>query len=441
MTIEIWAIGGYSEIGKNMTGIRVDDEVFILDMGYDMDKVVSYEGTDISALPYDKMFRMGAIPDDTKFRKEWGSKVKAIICGHAHLDHIGAIPLIAPRYKCPVFVTPFTAEVIKNQLGKKRLKNKIIRLNPSSSYKLTKNVKLEFINVTHSTLQTVIAVLHTKYGAVAYAGDWKFDDYPILGKRTNYKRLKEIGKKKVLVQISDTTRIEEEGHTPSEHIVREMMRDVLTRYDTKGNAIIVTTFSSHIARISTIISIAKQIKRKAVLLGRSLANYVTAAEMAGLFSTNAEVIGFKDKMRKKLGDIEKNRDKYLIICTGNQGEPDAVLSLISKKQFPFRIKEDDIIIFSCKTIPTPVNEANREILEKRLRSDKARIFKEIHASGHAAKEDQKELLKMLKPMHFIPTHGGMDKLAKAADMAMEVGYKFNKTVHILQDGSRIILAE
>jgi glutamyl-tRNA synthetase len=440
--IKLWAVGGYSQIGRNMNAVIVDNEVVIFDIGYDMDKVVKYQNGDINKLPYQQMLKIKAIPNDKKFKKMYGKKVVAIVCGHAHLDHIGAIPLVAKGYKAPIIATPFTIQVIKNILEKRKIPNRLVPVNPSSTYKISRNLKLELVNVTHSTLQASICALHTKYGIVIYANDWKFDDYPILGKRTNYNRLKELGKKGVFLQISDTTRIDKEGHTPSEHVVREMMRDLLRRYDTKGNAIIVTTFSSHIARLHTIISIAKQMKRTPILLGRSLSNYMAAAELTGLYKTpeGVKVVGYKHEIAKYLGHIQKNRDKYLIICTGNQGEIDAVLSRISKNQFRgFKIQDGDMVVFSCFTIPTPANQANRKVLEARLKSRGARIFKEIHASGHASYEDQREMLKILKPKYYVPTHGGADKLKVAAKLAKEMGYKYNKNVFVLKDGMILTL--
>ena len=442
--IEIWAVGGYSEVGsKNMTAIKVDDEVIILDMGYNVSKIVEYEGKEgeeIVKLPYEKMLEMDAIPNDSLFHEEWGDKVKAIVIGHAHIDHCGAVRLLAPRYKkAPVIATPFTIEVIRNLLEGKKIPNKLIPLNPSSKYKISDKITIEMVNMTHSTLQTVAVVIHTPYGAVVYSNDFKLDNHPILGKKPDYRRLQEISKRGILVQISDTTRIENFGHTPSETIAREMLKDVLLRYINRDNGIVVTTFSSHIARLSSLINIARQMGRVPVLVGRSISNYISAAKRAHIFSTNAKVIGFKKQMHKFLRKVQKDKGKYLVIATGNQGEPDSVLSRMAKDEFPFKFEQDDVVIFSCTVIPTPISEANRNMLEKRLLEKNVRIFRDVHVSGHAAREDQKDFLNLLKPKHYVPTHGGMDKLAIAADISQTLGYELNKTVHILQDGKRLVI--
>ncbi len=442
--IELWAVGGYSLIGKNMTAIRVDDEVIILDMGYNVGKVVEYEGSEgeeLSKLSYEQMLKIDAVPDDRKFHEGWGKMVKAIVIGHAHIDHCGAVRVLAPRYKkAPIIATPFTIEVIRNTLEGKRLPNKIIPLNPSSKYEISKNITIELVNITHSTLQTAVVVIHTPYGKIAYANDYKLDDNPILGKKPNYKRLKEIGKDCIAL-ISDTTRVEYSGHTPSESLAREMLKDVLLRYVDRDMGIIVTTFSSHIARLSTLINIARRMGRKPILVGRSLSNYLSAAKRANVFSTDAEIFGYKRQVNKALKIANKDKEDYLVICTGNQGEPNAILSRIANDETPYRLEPDDIVIFSCTTIPTPVSEANRSIIEQKLRSKNVRIFKDIHVSGHASREDQKDFLQMLKPKHYIPTHGGIDKLVIAADIAQSIGYVLNENIHLLQDGQRLVIQE
>jgi len=443
--IEVWAVGGYSEVGsKNMTAIRVDDEVIILDMGYNVGRIVEYEGREgeeLSKLPYEKMLKIDAIPNDTEFHKEWGKMVKAIVIGHAHIDHCGAVRLLAPRYKnAPIIGTPFTIEVIRNTLEGKRLQNKIIPLNPSSKYEISNNITIELVNMTHSTPQTSAIVIHTKYGKIVYANDYKLDDHPLIGKKPDYKRLKEISKNCIAL-ISDTTRVELSGHTPSEMLAREMLKDVLLRYLNRDVGIIVTTFSSHIARLSTLINIAKRMGREPILVGRSLFNYLSAAKKAKVYSTDAKVYGYKSQVNKALRNANKEKGKYLVICTGNQGEPNAILTRIANDETPYKLSEDDIVVFSCTVIPTLVSEANRKIVESKLMSKNARIFKDIHVSGHASREDQKEFLQILKPKHYFPTHGGIEKQVAAAKIAESIGYELNKTIHILQDGQRKVIQE
>ncbi len=441
--IEIWAVGGYSEIGsKNMTAIKYKDEVVILDMGYNVEKIVNYEGKEgeeITKLSYKQMLNMDAVPDDTKLKEEWGDQVKAIVIGHGHLDHCGAVRLLANRYKkAPIIATPFTLEIIRRGLEGKKLHNKTIPLNPSSKYKISKNITIELVNMTHSTLQTVAIAVHTPEGAVLYTNDFKLDDAPILGKKPDYKALKRIGKN-CIAQISDCTSVDRGGHTPSETLAREMLKDIFLRYKNKDNGIIVSTFSSHIARLSSIIKLSERIGREPVFVGRSLFNYLDAADKTNLFSTDAKIAGYVRQRIKILKKINKNREKYVIICTGNQGEPNAVLSKIANDETPYRLQDDDVVVFSSKVIPTPTSVANREILERKLMNKNIRIFRDVHVSGHASRADQRELIQTLKPKHFIPTHGGMDKLVVAAEIARTMGYKLNENIHLLQDGKKLVI--
>ena len=445
--LKIHAIGGYSQIGKNMTAIQYDDEIVILDCGFWMEKVIGFENGNAADLQLSQLYKEGIIADDRQFRRKYGKNVKAFIISHAHLDHLAAIPMVAPEYeKVPVIATPFTVEVLSNlnrERGKnkwaKRFKNKVIKLNAGSSYKISKNLKVEFIYATHSTPQTVMIALHTPGGTILYANDFKFDEYPAIGRRTDYDALRKLAPAKCL--ISDTTRINRESKTHSESIVKAMLKDVILWTENKNNLIVVTTFASHISRISTIVDFAKDIKREPLILGRSMSNYIMAAERCGIIdiSARAQVWGYKGPIIKNLKRVMKDRGKYLLIVTGHQGEPDAVLSRMTRKELPFEFKKDDEVIFACEVIPAPINAANRAHLEKQLRNLRVRIFKDVHVSGHASREDHRDLINIVKPKHYVPTHGGMEKLASAIDLAVEMGYKFGENAHILQDGQTLEL--
>ena len=248
--IDICTVGGYNEVGKNMTAVNVDGEVVIFDMGIHLESYIKYtEDEDIINVDPSELIKVGAVPDITKIEK-WKDKVKAIIPTHAHLDHIGAVPYLGNNYDAPILGTPFTIAVLKTILKDEKItiKNKIRTLAPNSVFQLSKNLKVEFINMTHSTPQTVMVALHTKYGIILYANDFKFDRFPTLGEKPNFKRLKELGKKGVLCLIVDSTYSRSCKKTPSESVAKEMLKDVLLGTGNKDKAVFVTTFSSHIAR-------------------------------------------------------------------------------------------------------------------------------------------------------------------------------------------------
>ncbi len=441
--VEICTIGGYSEVGKNMTAVKSGDEVVLLDMGINVPKLINFEeeGVERANLDAKKLISAGAIPDD-RFIKEWQPKVKAIICSHCHLDHIAAIPYLADKYNCPIIATPFTIEVIKTLLkdDKIKIRNKLIPLNVNSSIKIN-NFEIEFINITHSTLQTVMIAVHIKEGTILYANDFKFDNFPVLGKKPNYQRLRELGKENVLALIVDSLYSNAERKTPSEKVARELLKDVMLGTENQENLIIVTTFASHLARIRSIIDFGKLLNRKIILMGRSMFKYSDAAERIGLinYSREAEILSYGRIIKKKLKDIEKNRSKYVIVCTGNQGEPEAVLSKMADGRLPLKFKIEDHIIFACKTIPEPQNIKNRTILEEKLKQKRVRIFTDIHASGHCGREDLRDLIKMVKPQHIFPAHGDRPKLMGLSELANEMGYKTGKNIHVMEDGKRITL--
>lgn len=442
--IEICAVGGYSEVGKNMTAIKVDDEVIICDMGFFLPEIIKLQDEEVVKEDFtrNKLINLGAVPND-KIIDKWKDKVKAIVLTHCHLDHIGAIPYMAEEYKAPIYGTPYTIEVLKQILKdeKTKIKNKLKTLNSNATLKVTENITIEFINMTHSTPQTVMIAIHTKYGAVIYANDFKFDNHPVVGKKPNYKRLEEIGEKGVIALIADALYSDANKKTPSEKVAKELLKDVLLGTNNQGHLVIVTTFASQIARLKSIIEFGKKMKRRIVFLGRSLNKYVTAAEKINLvnFTKDIELIGIGSRIRKKLKEIQKNPEKYLIVCTGNQGEPRAVLTRLALSELPFNFMPGDHVVFSCRTIPAPINIANRSLLEEKLKEKRVRIFKDIHTSGHAAREDHRDLIILTKPKNIIPAHGDISKLTPMAELAGELGYQLGKDVHILRDGQIIEL--
>jgi ribonuclease J len=444
MPIEICTVGGYNEVGKNMTAIKVDDEVVILDMGLHLDPYIRYTEDDdvVKEVSAATLTKIGAIPDLTPI-KDWKKNVIAIIPTHAHLDHVGAIPYLSNKFEADIICTPYTAEIIKTICKDEKIKldNDIRILNPNSTLNLSKNIKIEFINITHSTPQTVMALVHTPYGKILYGNDFKFDDHPIIGKKPNYERLKELSKENLICLIVDGTRSGQDMKTPSEQVAKEMLRDVMLGTDSTGKAVIVTTFSSHLARLDSIIEFGKKMNRKVVMLGRSLGKYVAAGEEIGLvkFSKEAEIARFRKHVRKLFKKISKDPSKYLIICTGHQGEPKSVLSRIVNNEFDFKLGKEDHVVFSCTVIPSPLNIANREILEEKLKRAGVRLFKNIHVSGHAAREDLRDLINMTKPKNIIPAHGDFTMISALSELAVEMGYQVGKNVHIMQDGQMIRL--
>ena len=443
MPIEICTIGGYTQTGGNSVAIKVGEEVVILDMGLSMENYIRYteDREDISAKSYKELLKAGAVPD-YGFISDWKDKVLAIVPSHAHLDHCGAIPFAASLFpKVPIICTPYTIGVLKGTLEDDNIDipNKFIALSANSTYKLSENITLEFVHVTHSIPQTVIVILHTPEGNVMYANDYKFDREPTLGKAPNFERLEELGKEGIKVLIMECLYAEEHRKMPSESVAKQMLKEVMLGTNSQGKAMIVTTFSSHIARLKSIIELGKKLNRKIVFLGRSLAKYIEAAEEIHIveFKKEVQIVSYRDRIERTLRKIMKEgKDKYLIVCTGHQGEPKAILSRMAREEHGFQFAEGDIIIFSCSVIPVQLNQDNREKLESNLHSKNVRIFKDVHVSGHAAREDHRELLELIKPQAVIPAHAGGEKAKELADLAVKMGYK---KVFLMQDGKRVVV--
>jgi len=441
--IEIYAVGGYNEVGKNCTAIKVDDEVVVIDLGIHLDSYIKLtEDEDILNISPDKLMKVGAIPDISVLNKIMGN-VKAVIISHAHLDHLGAVPYLADKFDAPIIGTPFTIQVIKSILNEDKisLRNKIIILNSNSSYDISDRLKLEFIHITHSTPQTVLVALHTKYGVVLYANDFKLDMHPVLGEKPNFKRLMEIGKQNVIALIVESTYANDPKKMPSESVAREMLREALLETENKDNIILVTTFSSHIARLKSIIEYGKKLNRKIIFMGRSLARYVKAAESVGLvkFSKDVDIVRYGKQIKRRLKKVDNEREKYILVVTGHQGEHRSVLYRMVRGEFDFKLNNGDNVIFSCKVIPTPTNIANRGALEHDLKKAGVRVFKDVHQSGHAAREDLREFIELLRPKSLIPAHGNKEMKDALADLGVEMGYKLDDSIFLIKDGHKIAI--
>lgn len=437
--IEIIPVGGFSEIGRNCVIVKYENESVMLDLGLHMENYVRLTQDDDVPfnIPLSKLIREQAVPDLDAVKDELKT-LKAICISHAHLDHVGAVPFFTSKIKVPIHGTRFTIEVLKALLRDKRktAQSKLVSHPENSTFEVSKNLKIQFIHVTHSTPHTVIIVVHTPKGAVVYANDFKLDNAPLMGPKPNYLAIEKLENVKAL--IMDSLYALDPRKTPSESIAREMIRDVLLGVTSKDKNIVVTTFSSHIVRLKTIVEIAESLGRKPVFVGRSISKYLDAAKAAGIanFEDKAEFVRFGGKVEQYFKKLKKTEDK-LFIVTGHQGEPKAILSRLAKGNiFPFGY--EDLVLFCCKIIPHEENFKNREILESELKKRKVRIFTDLHVSGHACREDHREFIKMINPENIIPTHGEIPMLESQKELAKELGYKDNQ-VHVLKNFSKLYI--
>ena len=443
MSIRVIPIGGFNEVGKNMTAIDLGEDVIILDGGFHLPAIVALQESE--RVYSEKKFRaIGAIPDDLILDKlGLREKVRAIIPSHAHLDHIGALPYIANRYNAPIVATPFTIEVLRSLLKDEKIhtKNKLISVPPNGSYEIqgkNRKYKVEFINITHSTIHSALLAIHTPDGVICYSNDFKLDDNPILGEKHNYAKMKEIAKEGVKVLICDSLYSGADRKTASEKVARTMLEDVLLSTDSRNQGLIVTTFSSHIARLKSITDFGKKINRKMIFMGRSLAKYTNAAAKVNMcpFRKDIEIATYRHQLEKKLKQVANNRGEYMIVCTGHQGEPGSILDRIGKNKLNYQLNKNDHIVFSSSVIPTEITIENRNALDSRLKKKGARMFNNIHVSGHGGKEDIRDLINYLNPEHIIPAHGPHDKTKPLIDLGKEMGYK-PKFLHLTSNHAQL----
>jgi ribonuclease J len=442
MTINITAIGGYGEIGRNCTAVDVNGDVVLIDLGLHLDHYIKYtedEDGDVAAGDPEILMRVGAIPD-LRVLKESEKNVKAIVLGHAHLDHIGAAPFLIERFKhVPIYGTAFTIALLRQLLLDKDIHpaQPLRVLKPGQRSRIGDNMELELIPITHSTPDSAIVALHTAEGTVLYANDFKLDNHPTLGFPLNLKPFEAL-QGNVVALISECLNAPHATKTPSEAVAREMLREVLLETKTTKKAVFVTTFSSHIARLKSIVEVAQALDRKPVFLGRSLTKYLTAAKEAGVVDLLRDSILVKhgSQARRFLKNLE-NPERYVLIVTGHQGEPKAMLSRMVDENL-FKFQPEDIIVFSCNVIPVPMIQANRKVLEEKLKKLHLRVFSDVHVSGHASREDLREFLDTVQPAYVIPSHGDPIMTSAYVELAGEQGFE-NKRVFPMREGDTVTI--
>jgi len=318
----------------------------------------------------------------------------------------------------PVLGTPYTIEFLRKELTSTR-HNKyfadnnisLITCELNSTYKLSEKISIEFIEVTHSVPDSAIIVVHTPYGSVMYAVDYKFDLTPQLGNPPNFKRLEELGKKGVKCLILESLYADYDIETASEEDVKQELIETINSLDLTGKAIITSTFSSHIVRLKTLIDIGKSLNRKVCLVGRSLKTHSDIAAKVKIVNlkNDVELVSRFEDINELLENVYTNREEYFLICTGHQGEEYSVLTRILDGWFDFSFSPKDIMIFSSSVIPTEVNQNSFNVLEKKMRKNNLQIIKDIHASGHAGLKDHKKMLQLVNPDYVIPAHAGFEK--------------------------------
>lgn len=407
--LKVVFLGGVGEIGKNMTAFEYGDEIVIVDAG------LAFPTADMPGVDL-------VIPDMTYLRQN-KDKVKALILTHGHEDHIGAVPYLLEEFKIPVYGTKLTLGMVEHKLIERHVTDyELITVSNRTVVKLGK-FNVEFIHVSHSVAGSVAVSITTPIGVVFVTGDFKVDYTPLGGEIMDLTRIAEIGKRGVLLLLSESTNVEREGYTMSESVVAASLDRIFL--EAKDRRIILATFASNIDRLQQIIDIAVRYKRKVAISGRSMLNNIEIAKKVGAINYNEKIMVDIDK----IGSIpDKN---LLILSTGTQGEPMSALTRMSTGGFnKVKIGENDTIIISGS--PIPGNEKDVYSVINNLYRLGAQVIYDkiaaIHVSGHACREELKLIHTLLKPKFFIPVHGEYRHLKQHADLAHMLGMSYENIV-------------
>jgi len=431
--MRVYSLGGYEEVGRNMSAIEVQGKVLILDMGIRLDRVMIGEDTNIQNITTKELNRLGAIPDISPLK---GKEIVGIVISHGHLDHIGAIPRFVGKFKCPVIGKPYPLRLLSSMLKEEKAPVKCPLFEMHESSIVIDNFEISMMPVTHSIPQSSFVIVKTPEGDVVFTGDYKLDNHQKLQRSISFSKLKKLDTKLLLI---DSTNVVKEGITPSEKVAETLLTDYLKLIEDSKKGIVATTFSSQIERVLTIINQAEKIGRKPVLLGKSLCKYYGLALEMGMVKKNVQMIRKRDAISAFLKDVNSNKQDYLLLSTGSQGEKEAVLSRMVDGKTPFEFEGKDSVIFAASVIPNPLNKASRYTLETKLKMKNTTIARNLHVSGHASKEEHRKIIRTLSPEVVMPCHGYPDMLISMADLCYEEGYDLNTGVMVQRNGQSFMM--
>jgi len=408
--LRIIPLGGLEEVGRNMTVFEYGDEIIIVDMGLQF--------------PDENMPGIDYIIPNTAYLKDKKEKIKGIIITHGHYDHIGAIPHSIGRLgNPPIYATPLTAGIIKKRQDDFPSSPKLDINEIKETDKIELGCfKIEFFHVNHNIPDGLGLVIDTPVGRIVHTGDFKFDHSPVGDKPTDISRLTQISKKGVLALMSDSTSAEKPGHSISEKEIQDNLEMIFKEAPAR---IIIATFASLISRVQEVVNLAEKYDRKVAVDGYSM-------------RTNVEIARKLGHLKAKKGTLIKvNRandypdNKVVILCTGAQGEENAVLMrIVNQEHRHIKVQKGDAIIFSSSVVPG--NERTVQNLKDMLWQQGARVYHyqmmDVHAGGHGQEEDLKVMINLIKPKFFIPIHGSYYMLKLHGEIAESVGIAKKNTL-------------
>ena len=422
--LKIIPLGGLGEVGRNMTLFEINKKILICDMGFKM------PGEDMPGVDY--------IIPNISYLNGRKKDVVGIVFTHGHYDHIGAVPYLIGkiwRPGLPIYASPLTRGIIlRRQEDFVNLPPlKITEVKDGSKIKLGP-FQVEFFRQNHNIPDNLGLFIQTPVGNIMHTSDFKFDLEPVNELPTNFQKYKDFAKRKVLLLLSDSTGAEEENHSLSEKTIERNLEEI---FKSSQGRIIAATFASLLNRIQQIIYLSEKYGRKIVIEGYSMKTNVEISKLLGYLKIKKGTI-IPTKEINKYPD-----SKVTILCTGAQGEGSAILMRIVLKEHLFlRLKKGDNIILSSSVVPG--NERTVQNLKDNILKYGTKVFHykmmDIHAGGHAQKEELKELIQTIKPKFFLPIHGQYSMLIAHKDIAREAGME-EKNIVVVENGQVISLSD
>lgn len=425
--VKIIPLGGFGEIGKNMTVIECGGQMIVIDAGL--------------KFPEEDMLGVDIVIPDVSYLVENSDKVLGILLTHGHEDHIGALPYVLNQINLPIWGTRLTLGFVSAKLEEYGLLEsaELHEVKAGDTIAIG-NFSVEFFRVSHSIPDSVGMAIGTPIGTIVVTGDFKFDQTPIDGRLTDISRLARIGDQGVLAMITDCTNVEKPGYTPSERLVGQAFDEIFSQ---APGRIIVATFASNVHRMQQVYETAARYGRRVAVIGRSIARNSEIAEQLGY-------LHIPDGVSLSMAELSDAKpSETVILTTGSQGEPLSALSRMSMDEHKkIKIGFGDTVIISATPIPGNEDLVLRTI--NNLFSQGAKVYYDtiarVHVSGHGNQEDLKLMANLLRPAYILPVHGEPRHLALYVEMARDIGYEpenivglsVGQILEITREGARIV---
>lgn len=418
--VQVMALGGTGEIGKNMFLIQCRDDIIVIDAGL--------------KFPEDEMLGIDFVIPNMTYLVENQKKVRGVILTHGHEDHIGAIPYLLQQLNVPIYGTRLTLGLLQGKLDEHGIRATTNEVQAGQSISLGRSFKVRLIRNNHSIPDGVALAVETPLGVIIHSGDFKFDQTPVDGKVTDYHTLAEYGSKGVLALFCDSTNAHRPGYTPSERVVGRTFDEI---FNQTRDRIIMATFASNIHRIQQAFDTAMQYGRKVSVVGRSMVNNVGVASELGYLSFPEDIYLPPEEI------VRYPAHKVLILSTGSQGEPLSGLTrMAAQSHNRINVVPGDTVIMSSTPVPGNEKLVNR-VIDGLARAGANVIYQgvaDVHVSGHASQEELKLLLNLVKPKYVVPFHGEFRHVSAYARLAEQVGVP-RENVFTLSNGDILEFTE